>query len=184
MGVGASSKEQAYVYLIQDYLHKHCRPIRLINPAKSGATLKDIVSTQLPLALETKPDIVSVWTGVNDIVAGVPEDSFQNDLEYLLSSLRLHGNPMIFIATIPDLQQLPRFKKESDPDVTKKRIERFNQIIITLSTRYQATRINLHRIAIEESLISDDGFHPGDKGYRYIADSFLQSMQPVVCKEK
>ncbi len=49
-----------------------------------GAHVGDMVTNELPTATAASPDIVTVWTGANDLIGGANPDSFAAQLTTLL----------------------------------------------------------------------------------------------------
>ena len=40
--------------------------------------------------------------------------------------------------------------------------------------------VDLYAEPVEEDLVSEDGFHPSDEGYRRIAEEFLEAILPAL----
>ena len=127
-----------------------------------------------------KPDVVTLFTGGNDIIAGSTPSHFETDLTSILNHLKKISGTKVFIADLPDLSKLPRFKKTPDENVTFARVQEFNTIIQRLALSYNATLIKLSDETSDDNLISDDGLHPNNEGYRRIADLFLQEILPAL----
>lgn len=182
-GVGAVPPlENGYVFRIEDALeNERGQPVDLTNVAFPGGNADDILGA-LNLAMTTgvSPDLVTVWTGANDLTQGRSPAAFQAELDAILARLRGTG-AMIFIGDLPDLTALPRFVAEPDPDVTPDRVAAFNAVIETLAARYGATVVRLSAVPLEADLTSDvDGFHPSNAGHARIAEAFLQAIRPAL----
>ena len=88
---------------------------------------------------------------------------------------------MIVIANIPDLTELPRFRDDPDDDVTRERIEAFNEAIAEQAGDYDALLVDLYGEPVEDDLVSDeDGFHPNNEGHERIAEQFLDAILPAL----
>ena len=84
--------------------------VHLINLGIPGITLHDALRLELPIAIDSQPQLVTIWLGVNDIVDKVPTSSYSRDLDVLLSQLRSKApSAQIMIANIPDLTLVPYF---------------------------------------------------------------------------
>ncbi|MCB0317800.1 MAG: hypothetical protein KDD56_03525, partial [Bdellovibrionales bacterium] len=146
-----------------------------------GVETDEMQKVELPILLEGEPDLVTIFAGGNDIVNGVSDIDFQNDLSEILSKIKNETSAYIVIATIPDLTKLPRFISEPDPDVTLDRIALFNQIIRALATDNGAVVVELSEVSLSDVLVSQDGFHPSDEGHATIAEKFLEVIKPMFC---
>ena len=181
-GIGAEPLTNGYVFRIADDLDRRVDQVFLAPLAIPGAAngqLDDALDLLLESGIE--PDLVTVWTGANDVVQGEDADDFEDHLENLLDRLRDRTEGVIAIANLPDLTELPRFREEPDDDVTRARIEDFNEAIADQADDHDALLVDLYSQPIEDELVSDkDGFHPNDEGHRRIADEFLEVILPAL----
>src|SRR5438128_3338866 len=70
VGVGSNSPgSQGYVPLVAAHLPKGSH---MINLGISGERLHNALTEELPIALSTSPELVTVWLVANDFVGGVP----------------------------------------------------------------------------------------------------------------
>lgn len=180
-GIGASPLTNGYVFQIEEGLDAQCGSTKLINLGIPGAEADVIEDIELPLAVEENPDIVTIWTGSNDLVGGRTQQAFETDVRDILDTLQQQSNAIIFIATLPALYDLPRFQDEPDPDVTPERVAAFNASISRASEAAGATLIDLASVPLSDLLVSADGFHPNDAGHRLIGNKFLEQMLPRIC---
>jgi lysophospholipase L1-like esterase len=88
---------------------------------------------------------------------------------------------VIVVADIPDLTALPRFQDDPDDDVTRERIEEFNEALAAQAENDDVLLVDLYSEPVEDDLVSDrDGFHPNNEGHRRIADEFLEVILPAL----
>jgi lysophospholipase L1-like esterase len=157
-------------------------PIHLINLGIPGITAHDALSLELPIALDSHPDLLTIWLGVNDIVNKVSTNSYASDLNTLLAGLRANSpHARIAIANIPDLTLLPFFA-HTDPQALTRQIQAYNTIIASAAQQHQAilvdlTQQNFNLQAHPEYINSNDGLHPSDIGYEQLAKVFYQALQ-------
>ncbi|MGP1395632.1 MAG: SGNH/GDSL hydrolase family protein [Inquilinaceae bacterium] len=174
-GIGAIPPTDGYVFLIRDALADRGRDVTLLNlgiPAANTDLLRDTVDTTVEAG--ARPALVTVWVGANDIIAGIAVEKFEVELEAILAAVQDRSDPLIVIANIPDLTELPRFERKPEPTVTEDRVEAFNEVIEDLADEYDAILVGLFDEGIEDDLVSDiDGFHPNNDGHRRIAEEFL-----------
>jgi len=133
--------------------------------------------------LGTKADLVTLWTGANDVVNGDDPKQFQERLRALLRMVKEDISRTIVVANLPDLTQLPRFRTSPNPTVTPARIEAFNRIIEEETRSAGGSLVDLQASPIRDDLVFDvDGFHPNNAGHRELARQFLQVILPKVLK--
>ena len=180
LGIGASPLRNGYVYRIRDELEQQTRRnVRLLNLAIPNGTTRELrQALQMALVKELKSDLVTVWTGANDLIRGQAPEDFENDLSDLLKQLR-ENSPFIVIADIPDLTKSPRFRTRPSPTVTPDRLAAFNRVIEKQASAINAPIVRLSREQITDDLVIEiDGFHPNDRGHRQIAQLFLKVILP------
>lgn len=181
-GVGALPLTEGYVYLIKDELDRRLPGVALLNLGVPGARI-DLIKEQVRLAVQvgTKADLVTLWTGANDLVHGDGVAKFQEDLRFILQNLRKHVSKVIAVANLPDLTQLPRFRSTPDPAVNRERVSAFNRAIEEEARAVGAPVVDLFAQPVRDDLVFDlDGFHPNDAGHREIARLFLEVILPAV----
>ena len=181
-GVGATPLTDGYVYLINRDLNRRIPGVFLVNLGIPGARI-DLIKEQLRLAkqLGTKANLVTLWTGANDLVHGDDPKIFQEDLRFLLRTVRESISTTIVVANLPDLTQLPRFRNEPNPSVTLDRVKAYNRAIEQEAASVNASLVNLFDQPVREDLVFDiDGFHPNSTGHREIARLFLAAILPVL----
>jgi lysophospholipase L1-like esterase len=181
-GVGADPITRGYVFRIADALDERVDEAFLANLGLPGANTEQIdQALALFLSSEVEPDVVTVWTGANDVIQGRDADDFEGDLEAIFERLRARTDGVIVVANLPDLTELPRFRSESDDDVTRERIEEFNEAIAAQAENQDVLLVDLYSEPVEDDLVSDrDGFHPSNEGHRRIADEFLAVILPAL----
>jgi len=143
----------------------------------------DLIKEQVRVAkqLGTKANLVTLWTGANDVVNGDDPKQFQEQLRGLLGMVKQDISRTIVVANLPDLTQLPRFRTSPSPTVTQPRIDAFNRAIAEETRSAGGSLVDLHASAVRDDLVFDiDGFHPNNAGHREIARQFLAVILPKV----
>jgi acyl-CoA thioesterase I len=181
-GVGAVPITRGYVFRIADELDQRVDEAFLANLGVPGANTEQLdQALELFLSSEVEPDLMTVWTGANDVIQGRDADDFADDVEAIFGRLRARTDGVIVAANIPDLTQLPRFQDDPDDDVTRERIEEFNEAIAAQAENDDVLLVDLYSEPVEDDLVSDrDGFHPNNDGHRAIADRFLEVILPAL----
>ena len=151
--------------------------LKLLNLGESGATTSDLREGQLPRALRTRPRLITLGIGINDLGLQIPDDAFALNLEETVVPLRKLGAP-IAIANIPDLALAPAVARVVPRSFYERRIELFNEHITATAARHRLSLVDLYAWSREAlpgrpELISPDGFHPSARGYDVWAERML-----------
>jgi acyl-CoA thioesterase I len=181
-GLGAQPLTNGYVYLIKRELDRHLPGVFLINLGVPGARI-NLIKEQVRVAaqLRTRAELVTLWTGANDLVNGDDPAKFQEDLRALLGMVSTVISTRIVIGNLPDLAVLPRFRENPNPYVTTRRIAAYNRAIAEEAKRVDAQVVDLYASPVREDLVFDlDGFHPNNAGHREIANEFLRVILPIL----
>ena len=179
VGVGADRPEaESWVAVLHGRLPEGSR---LVNLGVSGSLLGQALEQQLPVALDSNPDLVTVWLAVNDLNARVPLDRYSTELDSLLGHLRQGTAATILVANVPDLTPLPVYQQQRlDPELVRAEVRRWNEAIARLADHHGAILVDLHaggyELAAHPEYVARDGFHPSTDGYRRIADLFLNTL--------
>jgi acyl-CoA thioesterase I len=181
VGVGSNFPgSQGYVPLVAAHLPKGSH---LINLGISGIHLHEALSEELPLALTTSPNLVTIWLVANDFVGGVTFDDYMQDLNMLLQQLHTSTHSRIVMADLPDLTRLPAFANETPTQKLHmlNAIQQWNTGIAQLAHRYGVVLVDLFsqgsRLTAHPEYISIDGFHPSPSGYVQLASDFWQAIK-------
>jgi lysophospholipase L1-like esterase len=171
-GVGANAPDQeSWPAVLQRKLPDGSK---LVNLGVSGSLLHQAIDQQLPVALDSGPDLVTVWLAVNDYAAQVPLDRYAADLDTLLGQLRAGTEAAVLVGNVPDLSALPSASRFDLRDV-----ERWNAAIDESTGRHGATLVDLRatwrEVKEHPEYISSDGFHPSTIGYQKLAELFYAS---------
>ncbi len=164
-----------------DLSEKLGQKVHLINLGIPGITLHDALSLELPVAMDSHPQMVTIWLGVNDIADKVTVLSYSRDLDALLSHLKSQSPPaQILIANIPDLTLLPYFASYNQQELQQTIVE-YNQTIAQEALQHHAILVNMsqqnYNLRDHPEYISSDGLHPTDLGYLQIAELFYQTLE-------
>jgi lysophospholipase L1-like esterase len=150
----------------------------MLNLGISGERLHNALSEELPIALSTSPELVTVWLVANDFVGGVPYDAYIHDLNVLLGKLHANTRASLVMADLPDLTRLPAFAYLTAAQKAQMlvQIARWNAGIATAAARYGVRLVDLFghgsQLTAHPEYISGDGFHPSPLGYVQLADLF------------
>jgi len=180
VGIGAIPLSNGYVFRIRDELRERGKNVDLLNLGIPSADVNAIkIAARSSMIAEAQKDLVTLWTGPNDLIGGDDPDDFEDNLEELLSHLREESAAFIVMMNIPDLTQIPRFRERPDDDVTPERIQAFNAAIERQAEVFNVPVVDLLAEMPGDELISNiDGFHPNNRGHERIAKLFLEIILP------
>jgi lysophospholipase L1-like esterase len=158
---------------------------RTINLGRSGSTLNDAITQQLPKVFDKKPNVITIWLVVNDFNRQVYDrsilNSYTTDLNLMLSQLRnkLDKNTRILVGNIPDLSKVSIYTSLGIPKLLLTiQIKRWNDQIKEIVKKHQCDLVDLYshwkELGDHPEYISFDGFHPSKDGYQRLAQIFHQ----------
>lgn len=178
VGVGADVPEaEGWVPVLHSRMPSGSQ---LINLGVSGSLLRQALDQQLPVALDSSPDLVTVWLAVNDLNARVPLERYSDDLDAMLRALRENTHATVFVGNIPDVTRLPVYQ-QVDRALIEREVGRWNAAIEGIVSRYGAHLVDLnsgsYELAQHPEYVARDGFHPSSEGYRRLAEIFLDAVQ-------
>jgi lysophospholipase L1-like esterase len=155
----------------------------LINLGIPGETVAEARQTELPVALDAKPSLVTVWLGVNDIVQSISVQEYEAQLEALLRKLQQQTHAHVFVGNIPDLSLLSFFAGFDQPTL-QATISRWNAAIAQAVAATGASLVNLYvdwsELATHPEYIAGDGLHPSTEGAKRLAEVFFSHIRPLL----
>lgn len=179
VGIGAIPINRGYVFRIKDRLEAQNQNVRLVNLGIPGGQADDIQKIADIVVPGAQPELVTLWTGANDLIDGDNPEEFERELEDILERLDESTEAFVVIGDLPDLTRLPRFVDRPSRVVTRERVDAFNAVIMRQADRFDVPIARLSELDMLNELTSDiDGFHPNNLGHRMIGDKFLEVIIP------
>jgi acyl-CoA thioesterase I len=180
VGVGAANPVQES--WVAQFHRRLPSGTRLVNLGVSGYKLSQAVEQSLPVALDARPDLVTVWLVVNDMNGRVTLDQYERDLDRLLGTVAQAGPRRILIGNVPALERVPVYSGAGIPaQRLATEVQRWNEVIARQAAKHGATLVDIHsqwtELAQHPEYISADGFHPSAAGYKRLADLFYDALQ-------
>jgi lysophospholipase L1-like esterase len=156
-GIGASSVDRGWVPQARSLLHQAGIDYRVLNLSVSGARVADLIDHQVPAmnALAAAPDLVTVFTGSNDVIRKANRRALPQRFSELLALLP-RGT---MIATVP----APRGV-----------LAEINALLDQAAPGLGLTGV---MVAIPPGARAEDHFHPGDAGHAAIARAFAAAVR-------
>jgi lysophospholipase L1-like esterase len=144
--------------------------------ACAGAFTADVLERQLPVALDARPDVVTVVCGGNDALLAVRPDvrAHMAAFEELLSSLRARlPDAVVATATTPDPGRFVPLRPRTAARISCA-IERINEATLAAAARHGVPCLDFaaHPEALSRSNYAGDGYHPSAEASRRAAGAF------------
>lgn len=185
LGDSLTYADPGYVSLLQERLPDN--PI--INSGVGGDKTTTALMRFKPDVLEHKPDVLSIFFGVNDSAIGrgkwadepmLPPEAFRTNLIWMVHIARLHGIKKVSIAIPFDAFEGPVFFEQGN--ILGQYCIAAREAAAMMKTCY----VPLDAVFLEEwqkhpghtdsgLLLTRDGCHPTMDGNRLIADSFMKA---------
>ncbi len=155
--------------------------VRLVNLGIPNIHADSALHVEVPIALDTHPDLITIWLAVNDLADNVPLADYTRSMDNILTQLqKLTPHTRIVVANVPDVTLLPHFQNTNAQELHA-RINAYNTVIASLVQKHRVLLVDLYArwqdLANHPDYISNDGFHPNSFGYAAIATIFYQVLQ-------
>jgi acyl-CoA thioesterase-1 len=157
------------------------------NLGVNGFTSRDVIEVQLPELPALEPGFVTILVGVNDVVQGVPEARYRENVSIILDELLRRLPPArILVVSTPDYTVTPRGGDYGDPTQQAAAIGTFNAAITELAAKRGISVVDIHDISLEaaadRSLVADDGLHPSGAQYARWVDRIAPVVEELIRK--
>ncbi|HME89824.1 MAG TPA: SGNH/GDSL hydrolase family protein [Myxococcaceae bacterium] len=160
-------------------------PAGILNLAQSGATTREVVQGQVQRAVATRPALVTLGIGTNDLWRMVPVGTFEMNLKLIADQLQKCGAEVV-VSNIIDLSLAPvaalvdAWLRIPLP-MFQRRLAELNARIEALGRRPGFTVVDLlsfsrRELSAHPEYFCPDGFHPSPAGY----DRWAELMWPAV----
>ena len=142
------------------------------NLGVNGHTSADLIADELPRLDGLRPELVSVLVGVNDVVQGVPDARYTDNVDRMLDELLTRLAPRrVFGVATPDYTLTPMGAAYGDPVQKRVGIARANAILrdacISRTIAFVPEVFEISQAVRDDpSLVADDGLHPSGTQYR------------------
>ncbi|WP_242355249.1 SGNH/GDSL hydrolase family protein [Anaeromyxobacter sp. SG64] len=182
VGVGAASGG-GYPQRLARRLDSSGVPVKLTVLGVSGANTADLRRDQLPKVMAARPALVTIGTGINDLMQGRPLAEFARDLEIVADLVR-RTKATVVLQTLPDLTFSPA--GHGAPPSLGRRIEAYNAVIARVAERHGFVLADVYGRSRRElrdrrsELFGKDGFHPSSAGYEVWAEAMWPDVERAV----
>jgi lysophospholipase L1-like esterase len=146
-------------------------PLELVaNLGVNGYSSAQLIDLELPQLDALDAEFVTVLIGVNDVVRGVPADTYRENMIEIFDFLldRLPANRIVVVST-PDYTRTPAGGSFGDPVQQRAAIAQFNDIARELAEGRSIAFVDISSVAeradVEPGLVAGDGLHPSGTQY-------------------
>jgi lysophospholipase L1-like esterase len=137
------------------------------NLAVRGRRLDQILTEQVPLALEQRPDLVTLFGGGNDLLQNRWQSTARS-LDATVSAL-VEVARTVVLFTLPDIGRLPGLGR------IRPRVNQLNDLIVTTAARHHTMLVDVREDTYcnDERLYGADRLHLGALGHQRVAAHLL-----------
>jgi lysophospholipase L1-like esterase len=186
VGVGAR-RGGGYVARVFERIERVRAGSSMRNFCVSGAETADGVRSQLARLDQTRPTLVTIGIGINDVSHGVAPEQFARNFEEIVTRLKSKTDAPIVATNIPDISHAPRVPAFLHEQV-RQRIQLFNSHIAEIARRHDLLLVDAYDMSRQvipnhPEFFSPDGFHPSDEGYEYWAKMMWPTVKEAIGEE-
>jgi acyl-CoA thioesterase-1 len=171
-GVGASAPSRTYPAQLAEDLTREDGIAAQVKNAGIGGELAAKTLQRLTTALKSsKPELVIWQVGTNDAIVGVDEALFRATVESGIAAVRAAGVPLVLVG--------PQFSLKI-PDTA--RYQRFVAMVDEIGERLRVPVLSRYAMMKQAgaetlALLSRDGLHMSDLGYRCLARALAEEIE-------
>jgi acyl-CoA thioesterase I len=175
-GVGATSPANAYPAKLEEELEKRTGVDFDVKNAGVGGELAAKTLERLKSTLKSGWARLVIWqVGTNDAIVGVDETVFRATVKAGVAAARAAGIPLVlvdpqFTLKNPDPERYERFVKMVDDIGTSDRVPVLSRY--TMMKRFASKSASTIQL-----LLSRDGLHMNDLGYRCLAHALAEALE-------
>ncbi|HZH91362.1 MAG TPA: SGNH/GDSL hydrolase family protein [Pyrinomonadaceae bacterium] len=187
VGVGAR-RGGGYVARVFERIERVRAGSSVRNFCVSGAETSDVLRGQLTRLDSTRPTLITLGIGINDVSHGVAPEEFARNYEEIIKRLKSKTGAPIVATNIPDISHAPRVPVFLHEQV-RQRIQLFNARIAEIARRHDLLLVDAYDMSREvipnhPEFFSPDGFHPSEEGYEYWAKMMWPAVKEAIGEEE
>ena len=168
-GFGIKESEN-WVQILENSVNSSGLQLKIINSSISGdTTIGGLSRIENDLATH-KPNYVLVELGGNDALRGYPIDKIKNNLSKIIDAIfQAEANPIIMQIRIP-------------PNYGKNYVAAFESIYSEIAIEKNIPKMSfiLEKVALDKSLMQQDGIHPNSKAQPLIAKQVEIEIKKII----
>ena len=161
------------------YLAKNFEdPLVYVNFSRPGAKSVEVLKTQLPKALDYKPDIAAIIVGGNDLLRnGFSPESFYQNLRQIVSSLHELDSQILLLQLHDPTEILPI--PQILARVLRRRVNAVNAATLAVAREFNSHVLHTRKIEniYDRKVWHIDRMHPSKFGHQMIAFHFREILK-------
>jgi acyl-CoA thioesterase I len=166
--------EQGWVALLAQRLQSSDYGYEVINASVSGETSSGGLQ-RLPRALQIhQPKLVILELGANDGLRGLPLSVTRENLTKMVQLSQAAGARVLLVGIRIPPNYGPRYANEF-ADLYPQIAKQFSLALVPFL---------LEKVALDPSLMQDDGLHPNARGEPLVLDTLWQGLEPLLKKNR
>ncbi|MEW8625327.1 MAG: arylesterase [Candidatus Thiodiazotropha sp.] len=168
-GYGVTT-EVRWVNLLSQRLNAHCGPFQVVNASVSGDTSQGGLSRLPALLSKHQPALVIIELGGNDGLRGINSRAMHDNLQRMVKLSKQAGAAVLLLGV--------RLPANYGPEFTKA----FHQVYYDVSEAESVPLVPffLQGVALDMSLMQNDGIHPNDKAQPILKDNVWAGLRPLL----
>ena len=167
-------------YALQKYNEGSSNELILFNLGIGGETSEGLVK-RIPHEMKARnsadENIVFIGYGANDLAVKdgnkmVNQSQFKENIETAIQDAKLYSNDIYLISILPISEKIDSKISSTGKIRTKGDVLVYNQILKNIATENALSYIDFYSAFLKdkEILLSKDGVHPNEKGYKMMAE--------------
>jgi len=170
-GMGLSSHEESFVFLIGEKLKKDGIDLKVINAGLSGDTTSGGIA-RLDWSISKGVDYFVLELGANDGMRGIETTVIEANLKKIIASVR-QKNPEVKILLVRML---------TFPNLGPSYVKKFDSIYPRLAKEENIplSPFLLEKVASIKDLNQKDGIHPTAEGHKLLAETLYPSVKKLI----
>ncbi|HRG46667.1 MAG TPA: arylesterase [Leptospiraceae bacterium] len=170
-GMGLSSPEESFVFLIGEKLKKDGIDLKVINAGLSGDTTSGGIA-RLDWSISKGVDYFVLELGANDGMRGIETTVIETNLKKIIASVR-QKNPEVKILLVRML---------TFPNLGPSYVKKFDSIYPRLAKEENIplSPFLLEKVAGIKDLNQKDGIHPTAEGHKLLAETLYPSVKKLI----
>jgi lysophospholipase L1-like esterase len=178
-GVGVDTYRDSYPYRVATAVSEDRKQtVTLIPFAIPGIRSQYAVEHFIEPIIEIKPDIISIYIGINDIHGNVSTEKFGENYEQIVQSLGSSTDAEIYLVNLPYIGTKELVATPYRHYFNWK-TKNYNKVIEEIAIKNNVVYVDLYQahqpFELDTNYYAKDFFHPNKLGYTHWADTIYAS---------